>query len=326
MLARRRATRTSCSASSRARTSPSGAAALARAARRRKVVASLRSSPTSCSTSRERAVARSATFAETAGTFVNAEGRWQSFDAAAGSRRRGAAGLARAARARQRARAAALRVPARRATSRPALERELGGARSCRSRAQRLQRLVCAARRAARRRRAGTRRARRADLRDRRAGAPLASRCRRPRSLGAGRVRREQSARAVATSLWFSARRTRCSSSIVSTCSRSWSVLVPLILGGRVLHVLGTQDPRLDARTASARTASAGKACCSRSPTCIKMLFKGDRRAGELEQVPVPDGARAVARAGVRRLGRRCRSATTSSSRTSTPGSCTCWR
>ena len=33
------------------------------------------------------------------------------------------------------------------------------------------------------------------------------------------------------------------------------------------LTLLGTQDDRLDARSASARTASARSACCSRSPT-----------------------------------------------------------
>ena len=128
------------------------------------------------------------TFAETAGTYVNAEGRWQSFDAAAdavGDARPGWRVLRVLGNelelpnceyrtpsdviGRGRARARRRRASCRRPT------RSYKGAFAASSRAAGVER----------------RRARRADLRHRRARAPLASRCKRPCSASRGRGRHE---------------------------------------------------------------------------------------------------------------------------------------
>ena len=72
----------------------------------------------------------------------------------------------------------------------------------------------------------------------------------------------------------------------------------------RVLHVLGAQDPRLDAR---ARRAESRR--LERRAATVRRRHQDapqrDRAAVEGQPIPVPDGARPVARAGVRRVGRR---------------------
>ena len=95
--------------------------------------------------------------------------------------------------------------------------------------------------------------------------------------------------------------------------------------GRRVLHVLGAQDPRLDAR---ARRAEPRR--LERRAATVRRRHQDapqrDRGAVEGQPILVPDGARAVARAGVRGVGRRAASATRSSSPTSTPDSFMYWR
>ena len=215
------------------------------------------------------------TFAETSGTYVNLEGRWQSFAGAAQPRGRGAAGLEGPARARQPAGPRRLRLPVVRGGARRAARRR-GAPRRSRY-ASGCTRPAPAARSSALRRRA--------DVPGRSAAAP--------RAVAAAHARGRRPRRGVSA---------RGRSDELHGCNAGWLALpgyvqstafilvvtVVLILSRRLPDAVGAQGDRLDAAAPRPEPRAHVRHSCTGHRPAVRRrdqaADQGSRHPGAVEQ------------------------------------------